>query len=170
VSQPIVKPTFAALALVLAIASPAAAQDDNHGAVGLGLSVLTWSDYSTTGIGLGADLAHPLQPTGPLRWVADFGLWRDGDETDVTVLGGFRATFPVGTRVNIDVHALLGVAHWESFGQGATAFAGGPGAALRIWLTDRVGIKGQVDYVIPNWTYGKLYRTWVAFVFGLPAG
>ena len=171
-SQPFVRGVVAALALVLSTALPAAAQDDRHGVVGLGPSFLTWSDYSTTGIGVSVDLAHPFanQTSGPLRWVVDFGIFRDGDETDTLVLGGVRLSYPVGARVNIDVQGLLGVAHFETFGFGATAFSGGPGAAVRFSLTDRLGLKGQFDFQIPNWEYGRLYRTWIGLVFGLSPG
>lgn len=171
-SQPFVRGVVAALALVLSTALPAAAQDDRHGVVGLGPSFLTWSEYSTMGTGVSVDLAHPFanQTSGPLRWAVDFGIFRDGDETDSLVLGGVRLSFPVGARVNIDVQGLLGVAHFESFGVGETAFSGGPGAAVRFWLTDRFGVKGQFDYQIPRWDFGNLYRTWIGIVFGLPAG
>ena len=170
--QPIATRVLATLAVVLAAALPASAQDDRHGVVGLGPSFLTWSDYSTTGKGVSVDLAHPFanQTSGPLRWAVDFGIFRDGAETDSLVLGGVRLSFPVGARVNIDVQGLLGVAHIESFGVGETAFSGGPGAAVRFWLTDRLGVKGQFDFQIPNWELGRLYRTWIGLVIGLPAG
>jgi hypothetical protein len=172
VSQSYTRGAVAALALVFVAALPAAAQDDRHGVVGLGPSFLTWSDYSTRGTGVSVDLAHPFanQTSGPLRWAVDFGIFRDGDETDTLVLGGVRLSFPVGARVNIDVQGLLGVAHIESFGFGATAFSGGPGASVRFWLTDRLGVKGQFDYQIPNWELGSLYRTWIGLVFGLSPG
>ena len=170
--QPIATRVLATLALVLAAALPASAQDDRHGVVGLGPSFLAWGDYSTMGKGVSVDLAHPFanQASGPLRWAVDFGIFRDGDETDTLVLGGVRLSFPVGARVNIDVQGLLGVAHWESFGSGATGFTGGPGAAVRFWLTVRIGVKGQVDYQSRRWDYGNLDRTWIGLVFGLPAG
>lgn len=168
-----VKSFVAALALALAAAAPAAAQDDTHGAIGLGASFLTWQDeYGVLAKGVSVDLAHPLGPVGAsnLRWVADLGIMWEPGVTDTVVTGGVRYTIPVGSRTNIDVQGMLGVAHWEAFGGGATAFTGGPGAALRIWLNDRLGVKGQVDYQIPNWDFGKLYRYWFGIVIGLPAG
>ena len=95
--------------------------------------------------------------------------WETG-ATDSIVLGGVRFTIPVGTRLNIDLQGLLGVAHWEAFGGGATAFSGGPGAALRYTVNDRLGVKVQVDYQFPDWEFGKVYRTWVGLVIGLPPG
>ncbi len=160
------------LALVLAAAGSAAAQDDTHGAVGFGPSFLTWQDeYGNFAKGASIDLAHPFgRTTSRLRWVADLGIMWERGATDSMVTGGVRLTLPVGSRVNIDLQALLGVAHWEAFAGGATAFTGGPGVALRFWVNDRLGVKGQFDYQIPNWIYGNIYRTWVALVIGLPPG
>jgi len=161
-----------ALALVLVAAGPAAAQDDTHGAVGFGPAFLTWQEeYGNFAKGGSIDLAHPFGPTGSrLRWVADVGIMWETGATDTVVLGGVRLAIPVGNRLNIDLHGLLGVAHFEAFGTGATAFTGGPGAALRITLNNRVGVKGQIDYQFPNWEFGRIYRTWVALVIGLPPG
>jgi hypothetical protein len=169
-----------ALAGILAAASPVSAQDDTHGAVGFGPSFLTWQeDYGVLAKGGTIDLAHPFgRPGLRMRWVADVGImWEPGDPaqgrnpvTDTVVLGGLRFTIPVGSRFNIDLQGLLGVAHFEFFGGGETAFTGGPGAALRYWLNDRVGLKGQVDYQIPRWDFGKLYRYSFGLVIGLPPG
>jgi len=161
-----------ALALILVAAGPAAAQDDSHGAVGLGPSFLTWQEeYGTLAKGASIDLAHPFGPAGTrLRWVADLGIMWETGATDAIVLGGVRFAIPAGSRLTIDVQGLLGVAHWEAFGGGATAFTGGPGVALRFSVNDRLGLKGQLDYQFPNWTYGKIYRTWVGIVIGLPPG
>ena len=161
-----------ALALVMASAGPAAAQDDTHGAVGFGPSFLKWQEeYGNFAKGGSIDLAHPFGPAGSrLRWVIDVGIMWETGATDATVLGGVRFAIPVGSRLNIDIQALLGVAHWEAFGGGATAFSGGPGAAVRYTLNDRVGVKGQLDYQFPNWSYGKIYRTWIGLVIGLPPG
>jgi hypothetical protein len=167
-----VKSFVAALALVLAAAAPAAAQDDTHGAIGLGASFLTWQEeYGVLAKGLSIDLAHPFGPLGSgLRWVADVGVMWEPGVTDTVVTGGVRYTIPAGSRVNIDLQGMVGIAHWEAFGGGATAFSGGPGAAVRVWLNNRLGVKGQVDYKIPKWEFGNIYRIWIGIVIGLPAG
>jgi hypothetical protein len=172
VLQPIGRGLLTALALVLFLAVPAAAQDDTHGAVGLGPAFLSWEEeYGTLAKGAAVDLAHPFgSPRLRMRWVADFGIMWEDDFVDSLVLGGVRFTIPVGRRFNIDLQALLGVAHWEGLGQGATGITGGPGAAVRFWLNDRLGVKGQIDYQIPDWDSGKIYRTWIALVIGLPPG
>ena len=161
-----------ALVLVLAGALPAAAQDDTHGAVAFGPAFLTWQEeYGTLAKGGAIDLAHPFGgPGSRLRWVADVGIMWEPGVTDSVVLGGVRFTIPVGTRLNIDLQGLLGVAHWEAFGGGATAFTGGPGAAVRYTFNDRYGLKGQIDYQFPRWDYGTIYRTWLALVIGLSPG
>ncbi len=171
-SQPIAKRVLAALALVLAAALPASAQDVTHGAVGFGPSLLSWQEeYGVLAKGVSVDLAHPFGSFGSrLRWVVDVGIMFEPGVTDTVVLGGVRFTVPAGSRVNIDLQALLGVAHWEAFGGGATAFTGGPGAAIRVTLNERWGVKGQVDYQFPRWDFGRIYRTWIALVVGLSAG
>ncbi len=171
-SQPIATRVFTALALVLAAALPASAQDDMHGAVGLGPSLLSWQEeYGTLAKGVSVDLAHPFGPPGSrFRWVADLGIMFEPGVTDSVVLGGVRYTVPAGSRVNIDLQGLLGIAHWEAFGGGATAFSGGPGAAVRFTINERWGVKGQVDYQFPRWDFGTIYRTWIGLVIGLSAG
>jgi hypothetical protein len=171
VSFSVVKSVLLALAVVLVVAAPAAAQDDTHGAVGLGPSFLSWQDeYGVLAKGVSADLAHPFGGVGSrLRWVADVGIMWEPGVTDSVVTGGVRFTIPAG-RVNVDVQGMFGVAHWEAFGGGATAFTAGPGVAVRYWINDRLGLKGQIDYQIPNWDFGKIYRTWIGIVIGLPAG
>ena len=160
-----------ALVFVLSAVAPAWAQDDTHGVLGIGASLLAWSDYSSLGKGFTFDLAHPVGPDHlRLRGVGDFGFWKEFGETDVTVLGGVRHTIPIGERVDFEIQGLIGVAYFESFGQGYGAFAGGPGAALRVWIKNRLGVKVQADYLFPTWNYGRLYRTWVALTVGLPPG
>jgi hypothetical protein len=155
------KKTAAALVLSLAVAAPAMAQMPEPSMLGVGVGLLKWSDFEQWAKGIVVDFAKPVGENN-LSVIADLFVGKDGDETDMTIGGGVRWTAPGDARAKVYAQAALGVARWSVDGFSDSGFYVAPGVGVRAPINDAVGFRAQVDFYLPNWDWGNLYR--IAFL------
>jgi hypothetical protein len=149
---------FVALAVVAATAAPSFAQNpppsDETPRVGVAFMLLKWLDDDYTNKGLGIDFSQPVTLGGNRKFsvVGDLGWGKTDGETDFTLGGGLRFTTPAGSRARVFVQGTVGFIRWsieDCCDDSAIFFA--PGGGVLIPITDKVDVKGQLDYLIPNW-------------------
>jgi hypothetical protein len=143
------------LALVLALAAPAAAQgaaaSSDRPLLGLGVSFLT--DGDETGTGFAVDIAKAFRAMDKMKisGVGDFGFHSfDGFKT-ITFMGGARVTATGIDKVAPFGQFLIGATRFsvsDCDGCNETDLTFAPGGGVDIRLTDKINFRGQIDFLI----------------------
>jgi hypothetical protein len=172
-------------ALLIAWAVPAAAQgtgarstaDDTRPLLGAGLSFLT--DGDETGTGFIVDLSKSLGSFSGMSigGVGDFGwhFFNTDGYRSMTFMGGTRFTWTGNARfVPFGQFLLGGVRLNTSFCEDCseTHLAFGPGGGVDIGVTNRLKVRGQVDFFVINFGDDEDAGHATRFTFGvsLPIG
>jgi hypothetical protein len=148
--------SLAGLALVLAMAVPAAAQGSPVGTrplLGAGLSFLTGG--GETGTGFAVDIAFPfLGMSGTaLSGVGDFGYYNFDGYSAITYMPGARVTATRNSRFQPFGQFLIGATHFSASdceGEGCTEtdFTLAPGGGIDVRINGKFNFRGQVDFLI----------------------
>jgi len=160
-----------AAALVIAVATPAAAQRTSESTtVGGGLVVNHWFEFESNSLGINFDFHKPLTQQG-FGAVADVSFAWDGDVTDTSVGGGVRYNFLHSGKAGAYGQVTLGLVH-QGFddGFGDSAFYIAPGGGFTYDVTSRVAVKAQVDFLINSgWDFddGHIFRFIVGANFAI---
>jgi hypothetical protein len=144
---------LAGAGLVLALATPAAAQqpaqpvtggDEQTMLIAAGLSFMNVSE--STGIGFGVNAlfnALRVSETGRFGIVGDFGINDFEGGTITTVMGGGRYTFNTAGRVLPFGQFMVGIVHCCDDTDFQPAIGGGIDVAWR----PNVNFRGQIDFI-----------------------
>jgi hypothetical protein len=148
------------MALVAAMATPAAAQQN---VIGAGYSYQNWNGSSG---GFGVDFARAVREATDrtMSVVVDFGWHRfAGEETDISFMGGGRMSFTKNAQVTPFVQFLVGVMHWsEDFFGSGNDVALGPGGGVLVPITDTIDVKGQIDILwVHDFNWDTVTRVFV---------
>jgi hypothetical protein len=132
------------VAILVAAALPAAAQNEDKPLVGVGLSFL--HDEGGTATGFAVDIAKAFRSMNKaqLSAVGDLGWNRfgDADSNVLSILGGVRITGTADAKLQPYGQFLLGLEHCcEDNG-----FAIQPGAGIDYLYNDKVAIRAAVDF------------------------
>jgi hypothetical protein len=132
-----VKTVLATSALLLALASPAAAQ----GQLGVGVA---WLDSGDTGTGITVDYSYPIIPftKGTMSVVGDLGLNKFVGATVSSYLGGVRFRTSLARRVSAFGQFLAGVERCC----GSTDTALQPGVGIEVSVHPMLNLRAQVDF------------------------
>jgi len=140
-------------ALVLVLATPAAAQDPQPVTVSGGLSFFHFNDCCTE-VGVRAEVAKIIRPmnNGGVAIAGELG-WTGGDFGSTLTLGaGPRYVVPMAnSNVRPYVHVLLGLARYtfeDDFFDPSNNFFVSPGGGVTFPLNDRVDVFGQIDIMM----------------------
>ena len=152
------------LALVLALAAPAAAQgaaaSSDRPELGAGISFFRINDIEETGTGFFVDLAKVIRPVGTanLSVVGDFGFhsfdFGEGfGAKTLTIQGGARIGAKVQDRVNVFGQFLIGLGRFSSDdceGEGCsdTGVAFTPGGGVNFGINEKLNFRAQIDFPI----------------------
>lgn len=139
-----VKVVLAGLALVCALAAPAAAQGSGT-SVGANLTFLNDGDNTATGVAI--DVAKIIAAPS-VAVVGEFGLNKFEGATITSYLGGVRF-YPAleGTSVKPFVQALVGLEHCCD----ENAFAFQVGGGIEVPITPTVNFRAQYDFRRSNY-------------------
>jgi len=156
--------TFAALTLALAIAAPAAAQ--NNGVLfGAGVSFLNDEGETITGFAL--DVMKDVKTTDKLGIgvFGDFGWHRKSDDSFggdfttkiMTNMGGVRASFVNASKATPYAQLGIGVARFSASGDICDDFGGceseselamAPGFGVDVKLNDKWNFRAALDFIV----------------------
>ena len=161
-----------ALALILALSAPAAAQGTpgpgtglNGGLLGVGVSFLNVDDTTSAGFTIDYRKNFLAETSFDLGAVGDLGWHRDSDEiagfesssTLLTLMGGVRITASQLDRFAPFGQALFGMARLsfggdvcdidETFCESDTEPALKFGGGVDVRLSDRINVRGQIDFL-----------------------
>ena len=150
------------LALVLALAAPAAAQgapaSSDRPLLGAGVSFLKpTGEGSETGTGFFVDVAVPVRPMGnaSIGIVGDFGFHNFEFDRSVSFAGGARFTATATDRVHPFGQATIGVYRFSLKSNtgceedcSASEMALTPGGGVDVHLNDKFNFRGQIDFPI----------------------
>ncbi len=163
------------LALVLAMAAPAAAQgaaatDGHRALLGVGVSFLT--DGDETGTGFMVDIAKTIRSMEKVNigGVGDFGFHTFDGLKSMSFMGGVRATATGMDKIMPFGQFLIGITRFSASdcdGEGCSdsnlSFA--PGGGVDIRINDKFNFRGQIDFLIIKFEGGSDNAT--RFTFGI---
>lgn len=169
--------------LLVGFVTPAAAQTPAPGAsIGAGLSFLSVPDQ--TGVGFTVDVAKEFAVMGKaaIAGVGDFSFHSFGEDTEnfesgfnaMTYGGGIRVIGKM-TRANLFGQVIFGGFHQsysdcDGEGCGRTDFMIMPGFGVNFAATDKINIRGQIDFPLikfdEEWDNATRYWFGVSFGFG----
>ena len=134
------KQMFAALALISAMAVPAAAQTT------LGANVTFLNVEEETGTGLAVDLAGAVAPA--IDIVGEVGFNNYDNDSLTSFLGGVRFKPAVDANVIPFVQALVGIERWNSdfLDETSNGFAFQIGGGIEIPVGERLRVRAQYDF------------------------
>lgn len=152
---------LAALTLALAIAAPAAAQ--NNGVLfGAGVSFL--NDEGETATGFAIDVKKDVKTTDKLGIgvFGDFGWYRDKEDDDfttkiMTIMGGVRASFRNQSKATPYAQLGIGVARFSASGdfcddiggcESESDMAMAPGFGVDVAINDKWNFRAAFDLIV----------------------
>jgi hypothetical protein len=168
------------LALVVAMAAPAAAQGSpvsTRPLLGAGVSILT--DGSETGTAFAVDIAFPFMGMSgaALSGVADFGYHNFEGYSLLTYMPGARVTVTRSSRFQPFGQFLIGASHFstsdcEGEGCSETDLTLAPGGGIDVRINDTFNFRGQVDFLIFKFPpdeegEGSVWGNATRFTFGI---
>jgi hypothetical protein len=142
---------LAALALTLTVPSRAAAQAraQTHANIGAGYSYLRETGANSVTYATGWMMSAATKPNASISWVGEVA----GNYRNVAAFTQKLASYQGGARfilrpgqVTPFVQGLVGVEHYSEPGFAETGLAVQPGGGVDVALTDRLGLRAQLDF------------------------
>lgn len=155
------------LALVLALAAPAAAQGAVAGdAPELGVGVSFFRIFEQTGTGFFVDVAKPIKPMnqGSLGIVGDFGYHAFDGGKVMTFMGGARFKSTANAKFSPFGQFLIGMARdsaddCDGEGCSSTNLSFAPGGGVNVAINDKFSFRAQIDFIMIRFSEGDFSDT-----------
>jgi hypothetical protein len=160
---------------LLAVASPARAQEEEGILISAGVGLLTFDSGADALKGFAGNVSKAFKTLGPtfmLSVVGDVGRFADKGYTNLAYQGGLRVTASRPARVRVFGQLLAGMERTKYTDYKADNFVLTPGAGVDVPLNEVLRVRAQVDFPIVRYdsTTDIGRRLYIGFAFTIGGG